>query len=237
MSMTRKRVVVAISGRGSNMAALVQAAREGDYPAEIVGVVSDNPEAPGLLYASSAGIPTRVVPRQDFASREAHDAGLDAAIASFGGEILALAGYMRLLQPAFVERWAGRMINIHPSLLPLFKGLDTHRRALEAGVRLHGCSVHFVTLETDDGPIIAQAAVPVLVADTEETLAARVLKAEHRLYPHALRLVAADAVRMEAGRAVFTAGGRPERQEQAPLISPDFEAGAANIEDLARFTP
>jgi phosphoribosylglycinamide formyltransferase 1 len=237
MSMTRKRVVVAISGRGSNMAALVQAAREPDYPAEIVGVVSDDPEAAGLLYASSAGIPTHVVPRGDFASRDAHDAGLDAAIGIFGGEILALAGYMRLLQPTFVERWAGRMINIHPSLLPLFKGLDTHGRALEAGVRVHGCSVHFVTLEADDGPIIAQAAVPVLLGDTEETLAARVLKAEHRLYPLALRLVASDAVRMEASRAVFTTGGRLERQEQAPLISPDFEAGAANLEDLARFTP
>ncbi len=237
MTSLRRRVVIAISGRGSNMAALLAAAREPGYPAEISGVVSDNAEAPGLLYASSNGIPTRIVPRKDFASREAHDSGLDAAIAAFGGEILALAGYMRLLQPAFVERWAGRMINIHPSLLPLFKGLDSHRRALEAGMRVHGCSVHFVTLETDGGPVIAQAAVPVLISDTEETLAARVLKAEHRLYPLALKLVAEGAVRMENGRAVFAASSKRERQEQPALISPDFEASAANLEDLARFTP
>ncbi|MGD9914461.1 MAG: phosphoribosylglycinamide formyltransferase [Rhizobiaceae bacterium] len=237
MTAPRKRVVVAISGRGSNMAALLTASRENDFPAEIVGVVSDTADAPGLLYAGSNGIPTRVVARADFASREAHDAGLDSAINALGGEIVALAGYMRLLQAPFVEKWAGRLINIHPSLLPTFPGLNTHRRALDAGCRVHGCSVHYVTLATDEGPLIAQAAVPVLLSDTEDTLAARVLKAEHRLYPLAVKLVAEGLVRLENGRAVFTPGTRAERLETPPLLSPDFEAGAANLEDLARFTP
>ncbi len=237
MSAARKRVVVAISGRGSNLAALLAATRELDYPAEIVGVVSDNPEAPGLLYAASNGIAAQVVQRKDFASREAHDAGIDDAIGALGGDFVALAGYMRLLQQPFVAKWTGRLINIHPSLLPVFKGLDTHRRALEAGCRVHGCTVHFVTEATDDGPIIAQAAVPVLLSDDADSLAARVLKAEHSLYPIALRMVADGIARMEGGAVVFAVDGRFERREQPPLLAPDFEAGAANLEDLARFTP
>ncbi|RUX35669.1 phosphoribosylglycinamide formyltransferase, partial [Mesorhizobium sp. M4A.F.Ca.ET.050.02.1.1] len=188
--MSRKRTVVLISGRGSNMTALIAAASDPAYPAEIVGVISDRANAAGLAIAAARGIPTKVIQRSDYGSKEAHDGAIDAALAGFGAEIVALAGYMRILGARFVEKWLGRMVNIHPALLPAFKGLDTHARALRAGVRIHGCSVHFVTLDMDDGPIIAQAAVPVMVGDNEDTLAARVLKAEHRLYPLALGLVA-----------------------------------------------
>ena len=231
-----KKIVVAISGRGLNLAALVEASRESGFPAEIAGVVSDNPEARGLVFATSAGIPTRVIERKDFASRQDHDAAMHEAFMAMGADLVALAGYMRLFTPVVVERWLGRMVNIHPALLPAFKGLDTHQRAIDAGARIHGCTVHFVTLGMDDGPIIAQAAVPVLVSDTAETLSARVLKAELRLYPIALKLLAEGAVRMEGDRAVF-GGGRMARRDTAMLLSPEFDAGPPNIEDLARFTP
>ena len=234
--MSRKKTVIMISGRGSNMLALLEAASDPAFPAEIAGVISDNPDAPGLVIAGQRKISLRVVPRADFASKEVHDDAIDAALHAFGAEIVALAGYMRLLTPDFVERWQGRMINIHPALLPLFRGLDTHRRAIEAGVRLHGCTVHFVTPEMDSGPIIAQAAVPVLANDSEETLAQRVLKAEHQLYPLALRLVADSRVRMEDGRTLFDLGHDVERASPM-LIAPDLRPAEPNLEDLARFTP
>ena len=234
--MSRKRTAIMISGRGSNMAALIEAASDPAFPAEIVGVISDQPEAPGLVIASQRKITARAIPRADFAGKEAHDAAIDGALEALGAEIVALAGYMRLLTPGFAAKWQSRLINIHPALLPSLKGLDTHRRALEAGVRLHGCTVHFVTPEVDSGPIIAQAAVPVLSSDTEEALAARVLKVEHQLYPLALRLVADGRVRMEDGRAVFDLGQGSERAS-ASLIAPDLRPAAPNLEDLARFTP
>lgn len=237
MSVAKKRVAILISGRGSNMSALIAAAREADFPAAIVGVVSDRPDAAGLRAAQAAGIAAVVVERRGFADRNAHDAAIDATLAGFGAEIVALAGYMRLLGPAFVERWKGQMINIHPSLLPGFKGLDTHRRALDAGVRIHGCSVHFVTADMDGGPLIAQAAVPVLSGDTEDSLAARVLKAEHRLYPRALAMVCEGHARMEEGRTVIEARGMAERNGAEVLLSPELTAETLDIEALARFTP
>jgi phosphoribosylglycinamide formyltransferase-1 len=189
--MARKRVAILISGRGSNMAALIEAARDPDYPAEIVLVVSSRPEAEGLAHAAAAGIATAVVDHTAFAGKAAFEAALDARLAEASAEIVCLAGFMRLLSPGFVERWRDRLINIHPSLLPAFPGLDTHARAISAGAKVHGCTVHFVRAAMDDGPIIAQTEVPVLPGDTPESLAARVLVAEHRLYPEALADVAA----------------------------------------------
>lgn len=237
MKNSRKRVAALISGRGSNMAALIEAAKDPAYPAEIVGVVSDKPDAHGLSIATANGIATRVVARRDHATKEAHEAAVDAALASFDTEIVALAGYMRLLSASFVERWQGRMINIHPSLLPSFKGLETHKRALEAGCRIHGCTVHFVTPEMDDGPIIAQAAVPVLVADNEQSLGARVLKVEHKLYPMALALLCEGKARMASGRTVFDPSGLAERNAAQALTAPELWSEAKSLEDLARFTP
>ncbi|PSJ61054.1 phosphoribosylglycinamide formyltransferase [Kumtagia ephedrae] len=234
--MTRKRVAILISGRGSNMAALIAAAKEADFPAEIVGVISDKADAAGLLVAEAAGIPIRVVPRSDYSGKEAHDQAIDATLHAFGTEIVCLAGYMRLLTDAFVAEWQGRMINIHPALLPLFRGLDTHRKALAAGVRIHGCTVHFVTAEMDGGPIIAQAAVPVLPDDDADTLAVRVLKAEHRLYPRALKLVAEGKARMVSGATVFDPS-TPVVSEMAALDSLVASAGQIDLEALARFTP
>src|SRR5215831_17324187 len=189
--MTRKRVAILISGRGSNMAALIEAAKAADYPAEIALVISNRPDAAGLARARAEGISTAVIDHTRYGKdREAFDRALHAELEAHRIELVCLAGFMRLLSPWLVERWHGRMINIHPALLPAFKGLDTHRRALAAGVRLHGCTVHYVTPGMDEGPIIAQAAVPVLPGDTAESLAARVLAAEHRLYPAALARVA-----------------------------------------------
>lgn len=218
------------------MAALVEAAAERGYPAEIVAVISDQPQAAGLVYAASRGIATQVIERKDHASKEAHDEAIHAALVACGAEIVALAGYMRLFTAPFVEKWLGRMINIHPALLPSFKGLDTHRRALEAGVRIHGCTVHFVTPQMDEGPIIAQAAVAVKIEDTAESLAASVLKAEHQLYPMALRMVAEGLARMEGGRTVFAEGGTI-LQEGAPLHAPSAIRDVVDLEALARFTP
>ncbi len=218
------------------MMRLVEAAAERDFPATIVGVVSDRSDAMGLRYAESKGIATRVVERKSFASKDLHDAAIHKELSALGTEIVCLAGYMRLLTTPFVETWAGRMINIHPALLPAFKGLDTHRRALDEGVRLHGCTVHFVTPEMDDGPIIAQAAVPVLPDDTEEALAARVLKAEHHIYPLALSLVAAGKARMEGRRSVFSDGAYTVAAD-ATLSSIGVLAEEVDVEALARFTP
>jgi phosphoribosylglycinamide formyltransferase-1 len=179
------------------MTALIEAAKARDYPAEIVLVVSNLPDAGGLARARDAGIATAVVDHRPFGkNREAFERAVDGELRNSAIDIVCLAGFMRLLTPWFVKRWSGRLINIHPALLPQFKGLDTHRRALEANVNQHGATVHFVVPETDSGPIIAQAAVPVIEGDTEQSLAARVLEAEHRLYPEALRLVA-------DGRATF----------------------------------
>ncbi|TIW24170.1 MAG: phosphoribosylglycinamide formyltransferase, partial [Mesorhizobium sp.] len=219
--MSRKRTVVLISGRGSNMTALIAAASDPAYPAEIVGVISDRANAAGLAIAAARGIPTKVIQRSDYGSKEAHDGAIDAALAGFGAEIVALAGYMRILGARFVEKWLGRMVNIHPALLPAFKGLDTHARALRAGVRIHGCSVHFVTLDMDDGPIIAQAAVPVMVGDNEDTLAARVLKAEHRLYPLALGLVAEGKARMQNGHTVLAHFADDAENGSSVVMAPD----------------
>jgi phosphoribosylglycinamide formyltransferase-1 len=187
--MTRRRVGILISGRGSNMRALIEAAQAPDYPAEIVLVISNEPDAAGLDFARSRGIATAVVNHRDFSSRDAFATALDTALQAAKVEIVCLAGFMRMLADSFVERWRGRMINVHPSLLPAFKGLDTHARALAAGAKTHGCTVHFVVPELDAGPSILQAEVPVLPGDDEQSLAARVLKEEHRIFPEALRLV------------------------------------------------
>ncbi|HEY7384147.1 MAG TPA: phosphoribosylglycinamide formyltransferase [Beijerinckiaceae bacterium] len=195
--MARRRIGVLISGRGSNLAALIEAARQPDFPAEIVLVVSNRPDAAGLARAGAAGIATAMVDHKDFSDRRAFEEQLERTLAAGGVEILCLAGFMRIFTPWFVERWVGRMLNIHPSLLPAFRGVDTHRQALAAGVLIHGCTVHFVTTDLDAGPIIAQAAVRVVPGDTEETLAARVLAEEHRLYPLALRLVCDGKVRLD----------------------------------------
>jgi phosphoribosylglycinamide formyltransferase-1 len=187
----KKRVAVLISGRGSNMVALIEAAKAEDYPAEIVLVVSNQPDAAGLARAREAGIETAIIDHLQFGEdRESFEQALDAQLQQHHTDLVCLAGFMRLLTPSFVRRWSGRMLNIHPALLPQFKGLHTHRRALEAGVERHGATVHFVVPEMDSGPIVAQESVPVLEDDTEETLARRVLEVEHRIYPQALRLVA-----------------------------------------------
>ena len=190
----RMRTAILISGRGSNMAALIAAARDPGYPAEVVLVVSNRSDAAGLALAREAGVVAVAIDHRPFrGDRAAHEAAIDAALRLAEVEIVCLAGYLRLLTPLLVETWSGRMLNIHPSLLPAFPGLDTHARALAAGVKLHGCTVHLVTQATDEGPILAQAAVPVLPGDTTETLAARVLVQEHRIYPMALRCFAAGA--------------------------------------------
>jgi phosphoribosylglycinamide formyltransferase 1 len=202
MSERKKRVAVLISGRGSNMMSLIAAAKLPDYPAEIVGVVSNRPEAQGLFKAAGEGLATRVVDHKGFGSQAGFEAELEKALRAMDVDIVACAGFMRLMSPAFVEAWRDRMLNIHPSLLPAFKGLDTHARALAAGVKLTGCTVHIVRPEVDSGPIIAQAAVQVLDGDTEETLAARVLEAEHLLYPHALSLFASGAITVAGDRTL-----------------------------------
>jgi phosphoribosylglycinamide formyltransferase-1 len=188
--MARKRVAILISGRGSNMASLIAAARDPGYPAEIALVVSNRPDAAGIAHAREAGVKTVVVPSLDYADRPAFEAEVTRQLESANIDIVCLAGFMRVLTPEFVRRWHDRLINIHPSLLPAFKGLDTHARALACGVTEHGCTVHYVSAEVDEGPIIAQAKVPVLPGDTPESLAVRVLAEEHRLYPAALAVVA-----------------------------------------------
>jgi phosphoribosylglycinamide formyltransferase 1 len=216
---TRKRVGVLISGRGSNLGALIEACKAPDYPAKIVLVISNIPSAQGLLRAESALIPALVINHKDFATREGFDAALDTALNEAGVELLCNAGFMRLHSEGFVARWRNRHLNIHPSLLPAFRGLHSHARVLEAGATITGCTVHFVRPEMDTGPIVAQAAVPALPDDTPESLGARVLDAEHRLYPHALRLVASGEVRVEDEHVVRTTQITP----QPPLFSPPFD--------------
>lgn len=198
--MARLRVAVLISGRGSNMKSLIDAARRPDFPAEIALVASNVPDAGGLAIARDAGIATVALDHRQFAGREAFERALNAKLVEAKIGFVCLAGFMRLLTPYFVDAWAGRMINIHPSLLPAFPGLDTHARALAAGARFAGCTVHFVTSEMDVGPIVGQASVPVLDGDDADALAARVLAAEHRLYPHALALIASGRAEVVDGK-------------------------------------
>ncbi|MDI6749159.1 MAG: phosphoribosylglycinamide formyltransferase [Rhodocyclaceae bacterium] len=197
--------VILISGRGSNMQALLEAR----LPGQCVAVISNRPEAAGLAWAASRGVPTRVVDHRQYPSREAFDTALAEAIERVGGELVLLAGFMRILTPDFVARFAGRLINIHPSLLPAFPGLHTHEAALAAGVRVHGCTVHFVTPALDCGPIIIQAAVPVLAGDTPDALAARVLRQEHIIYPQAARAVLEGRCRLVDGRVVWDDDATP----------------------------
>lgn len=203
--MSKLDIAVLISGRGSNMQALIDACARAEFPARIVCVISNRPNAGGLERAAAAGIPTKVIDHKRFDSREAFDAALDGALLECKAQLVCLAGFLRMLDPAFVERWRNRIINIHPSLLPAFKGLHIHERVLEAGVRFTGCTVHFVTPEMDDGPIIIQAAVPVLPDDTPDTLAARVLAQEHAIYPEAVRLIASGRTKV-AGQRVEISG-------------------------------
>lgn len=195
-----KKIVILISGRGSNMQAIVQAAQSQAWPAQIAAVISNKPDAAGLQFAASQGITTAVVESKGFASRDLFDSALQLEIDRYAPDLVVLAGFMRILTPAFVQHYENRIINIHPSLLPSFVGLHTHQQALDAGVKLHGATVHFVTAELDHGPIIDQAAIRVLADDTEDTLAQRLLVKEHHIYPRAVRLFVQDRLRIEAGR-------------------------------------
>ncbi|MGI9408231.1 MAG: phosphoribosylglycinamide formyltransferase [Hyphomicrobiaceae bacterium] len=217
----RVRVGVLISGRGSNMASLVEAAKAKDFPAEIALVVSNRPDAPGLEFATAAGVRTATVDHKKFDDRGGFERALHLVLSEAGIEFICNAGFMRLLTDEFVERWRNRQLNIHPSLLPAFKGLNTHERVIEAGARITGCTVHFVRTEMDSGPIVAQAAVPVLPSDTPDVLAARVLEAEHKLYPLALRLVAAQKVRVVGEDVIVSV----DEVDGAALFSPGLTAG------------
>ncbi len=219
MTSAKKKIGILISGRGSNMAALIEAARSPDYPVEIALVISNKASAAGLERAKAAGIETRVIDHKSFTSREAFDDAVHAALVAAGVELVALAGFMRIQSAGFVDRWLGRQLNIHPSLLPSFKGLHPHKQALEAGVRVTGATVHFVTHELDGGPIVAQAAVPVLDGDTVQDLEARILAVEHRLYPLAVRLVVSGGARLNDGRVTLS-----------------FDASATH-DDVALFSP
>ena len=196
----KKRLAILISGRGSNMRALVEAARQPDYPAEVVAILASRPDAAGLAWARGQSLPATLIDHRAYAVREAFDAAVDQALGDAGVELVALAGFMRIQGADFVRKWQGRQLNIHPSLLPAFKGLRPQAQALAAGVKISGCTVHFVSEELDGGPIIAQAAVPVSEDDSPDSLAARILCAEHRLYPQALALVAAGRARLCQGR-------------------------------------
>lgn len=202
----RRRIAVLISGRGSNLQALIEATAQADYPAEIALVISNTPDAKGLDRAEAAGIPTQVVDHALFASRPGFEAAINEALTEAGAELVCLAGFMRVLTADFVEGWHDRLINIHPSLLPAFPGLDTHAAALGAGVKFTGATVHFVRAAVDAGPIIGQAVVPVQPDDDADSLGARVLAAEHALYPHCLRLVADGRTRV-IGQRVEVEGG------------------------------
>ncbi len=205
----RMRTAILISGRGSNMEALIAGSRAPDAAFDIVLVLSNRPSAGGLIAAGAAGIETAVIDHTMFSGRSEFDGALDHALREAGVEMICLAGFMRILGSWFVERWRDRLLNIHPSLLPAFKGLNTHERALAAGVRIHGCSVHLVRAELDDGPILVQGAVPVEQDDTEGSLAARVLTIEHRCYPLALDLIASGHVRIEGEQVTIEGGTSP----------------------------
>ncbi|OGB24745.1 MAG: phosphoribosylglycinamide formyltransferase [Burkholderiales bacterium RIFCSPLOWO2_02_FULL_57_36] len=194
-----KSIVILISGRGSNMEAIVRTARAEQWPVRIAAVISNRPDAAGLAFAAQHDIPVAVVPNKNYATREEFDSALKAEIDKFSPDLVVLAGFLRILTPAFVEYYAGRMLNIHPSLLPAFPGLATHRQALDAGVKVHGATVHFVTAHLDHGPIVAQAVVPILAGDTEEILAARVLEQEHLILPRAIRWFIEGKLSIENG--------------------------------------
>ncbi len=211
------RTAILISGRGSNMAALIRASHAQNYPTDIALVVSDNPQAAGLTTALEAGIATHVSERSTFDTKAAFEADVDTALRSANIDLVCLAGFMRVLSANFVAGWSGKILNIHPSLLPSFRGLDTHQRALDTGVRISGCTVHFVSAELDAGPIVAQAAVPVLPDDDADRLAARILRAEHRLYPQALAWVASGRVRME-DQAIFIDPSLPFNRDQSFVV-------------------
>ncbi len=207
-----KRIVILISGRGSNMQALLEAKLD----AQIAAVISNNPSARGLQFARSAGVETKLVNHRDYADRTSFDKALGDAIAAYRPDLIVLAGFMRILTEQFIERFSGRILNIHPSLLPAFSGLDTHQRALDEGVKLHGCTVHFVTATLDHGPIVIQAAVPVLPDDDEERLAARVLQQEHVVYPQAIRWFLEGRLAIEGNHVRLSAAWR----NPVPIISP-----------------
>lgn len=218
--MSKLKLGVLISGRGSNLQALIDACAAPGFPAEIALVLSNKADAYGLERAATAGIATAVVSHRDFPrDKPGFEAAMDAELRAAGVQLVCLAGFMRLLSPWFVDAWHNRLINIHPSLLPSFKGLDTHERALEAGVRFHGCTVHFVRPAMDEGPIVAQAAVPVLPGDDAHSLAERVLESEHKLYPHAVRLLAEGRATVEGERVVVTGTGQ-ETPVPASAINP-----------------
>ena len=216
-----KSIVILISGRGSNMVSLINAAADGSLPVRVAAVLSNRPDAKGLQIAAAAGVVTRVVDHTLYSNRESFDAAMAGAIDAFSPDLVVLAGFMRILSDGFVTRYAGRLINIHPSLLPSFPGLHTHQRALDEGVRIHGCTVHFVTPALDHGPIVVQAAVPVVDGDDAVTLATRVLAQEHRIYPLAVRWFAEGRLRLVDGRVVLDVP-----QEQAfCLIAPQASGG------------
>ena len=210
---------VLISGRGSNLKALIDASLKPMFPAEIITVISNEPEAKGIEYATKAGISTKVISHRDFVDRSSFEAELDREIRATEVELIVLAGFMRLLTKNFVKTWENRLINIHPSLLPAFKGLNTHKRAIDAGVLFSGCTVHFVRPIMDEGPIIAQAAIPIHPTDNPESLAARVLKIEHLLYPHAIRLIAEGKIRIKKDRVILEGTNIPVA---GPIINPTF---------------
>ena len=219
--MSRKRVAILISGRGSNMAALIEAAKDKNFPVEIVLVLSNRPDAAGLNFASAAGIATVVIDHKTYGKdRAAFDGAMQATLEQYRIELICLAGFMRLLTDDFVNRWQGRMINVHPALLPAFKGLDTHQRALDAGAKVHGATVHFVVPEMDAGAIIMQGAVTVRADDSTQTLAARVLAVEHRIYPQALKLVAEGRVRIVDGRCLIDGHPVPDAAQLVPANQP-----------------
>lgn len=207
-----KNIVILISGRGSNMQAIVRSARSENWPCRIAAVLSNRTDAEGLVFAAEHGIPTAVVPSKEFPTREAFDEALRIAIDKFSPDLVVLAGFMRILTPSFVEHYSGRILNIHPSLLPSFPGLATHRQALVTGVKVHGATVHFVTAELDHGPIVDQAAVPVLPDDTEDALAGRVLQQEHVIYPRAVRWFVEGRISIENGLVRVA----PDRVSSAP---------------------
>jgi phosphoribosylglycinamide formyltransferase-1 len=214
----KKRVAVLISGSGSNLQALIDACAKHDMQAEIVTVISNKADAFGLNRAQKAGIPTTVISHKDYKDRATFDAALHDVLIASKAEIVCLAGFMRVLTAEFVSKWEGRMINIHPSLLPAFKGMHTHEAAIEQGVKIHGCSVHYVVPEMDSGPIIIQAALSVLPDDTAETLGARVLKAEHQIYPYALSMLASGKLRLKDGRVSKTS----QAVSEFVLFNPDI---------------
>ncbi|WP_412480916.1 phosphoribosylglycinamide formyltransferase [Azonexus sp. IMCC34839] len=213
-----KNIVILISGRGSNMEALIAARDAGNLPVNIAAVISNRPDAKGLETAAKAGIVTHYIDHKGFAGREAFDAALAECIDMFSPDLVVLAGFMRILTEGFVRHYEGRLLNIHPSLLPSFPGLHTHQRALEEGVRIHGCTVHFVTAELDHGPVVIQAAIPVLDGDTEESLAARILRQEHKVYPQAVRWFAEDKLSLVDGKVRLAA----DLRDDTVLIAPEL---------------